>query len=212
MKKTTLKLSFLSLIVTGLFAFTLISCGGGDKKKDKKDTTKTDTTVKAPVAKGDLAGAKAIAAEFLKKGADCMALTKKLVPNLDDCKAYLAKEEDAQKVFDYLQEAVKKMEKDNKPIAPRAEQDDYLMYSATTDQLKEKEWKGDLGKFPTPYHELAPLLKPGITIYMFKFVKKGDDKGIRNDGLVFLNNHWVMFPKIFKAFKDMVPTAKHKKK
>jgi len=196
MKKTTLKLSFLSLIVTGLFAFAFISCGGGDKKKDKKDTTKIDTTAKKTTVKGDLASAKIIVTGFMKKDADCMALTKKLVPNLDDCKAYLAKEEDAQKVFTYMQDFVQKMEKEDKPIAPKAEQDDYLIYSATTDQMKEKEWKGDLEKFPGGYHDLAPMLKPGITIYMFRFVKKGEEKGIRYDGLIFVNDHWVIFPKI----------------
>jgi len=211
MKKTFLKTAILGLMIASLFSLSLISCSGGKDKKDAKDTTKTDTIAKTTELKGDLEGAKKIVEEFLKKGADCMALTMKLIPTLEDCKAYVAKEEDAQKVYDYMMEGKSKIQKDNKAIQPKDGQDSYLIYSATTDKMKEKEWSGDLDKFPGGYREASAKLKPGVTVYLFKLVKKGEEKGMRYDGLVFVNGHWVIFPKVYRAFKEELKSKPTKK-
>ena len=88
-------------------------------------------------------------------------------------------------------------------IKPKAEQNDFFVISATAKQLKEKEWKGEIyDYFPGGYHKVAPMLKDDANIYLFKFVKKGEKSGMRFDGLTFVNNHWVIFPKLWRAFES----------
>jgi hypothetical protein len=46
---------------------------------------------------------------------------------------------------------------------------------------------------------VAEHLKPGLTLYRFKFVKPGETVGMAYDGLVHVNGHWVMLPKPWAA-------------
>jgi len=195
------KLRTLITLVIAAFFMTAImtSCGGSGKTdKDTKDSTKTDNT--KVEAKGTMDEAKTLVAKFLVKGADYTALSKDLRPTKEDAKAIFIKEEDATKAFEYVDNMFGDMIQDKDGIKPEEGQTESIVKSATGKDFKEK--KGDAEEFPGGYKDLAPRLKDDVTFYLFKFVKKGETSGMRYEGLVFVNNHWVIFPKLYRAFKE----------
>jgi hypothetical protein len=48
---------------------------------------------------------------------------------------------------------------------------------------------------------IASRLADNTTFYVFKFVKKGAKEGLNHYSLTYVNNHWVIFLKVWKAFK-----------
>jgi len=65
--------------------------------------------------------------------------------------------------------------------------------SVTTDDLKNKTEKSR--EFPGGWQEMAPNLKAGLTIYMVRFTEPGKERGMRFDGLIYVNERWRIFPK-----------------
>jgi hypothetical protein len=200
--KLTLKIfaGIFLLSVTSL----LMSCGGGDKKDNaNSDSTKGITKDAKNEIPGTLDGAKQLVAQFLDKKANYETLTKNLTPTMEDAKAIFQKEADAKTAYDFMADFYKKILDKKQYIQPNPGQDDYFVVPATGKELKKKKWKGEIyDYFPGGYHKVGEMLKDDATIYLFKFVKKGEKDGMRFEGLTFVNNHWVMFPKVWRAFES----------
>ena len=192
-------ISFCAIVTT--MAILLFSCKGhGKKDTNATDSTKTttkDTTVKAAVP-GSIDDAKQLVAKFFVKGADFSALTESLKPTIDDAKALFKKDADAQKAFTYISKAYASIEKSKDFIRPTTIQTDYIVEAATTADLKgskvnTKDFSG--------LKLIASRLTDNVTFYIFKFVKKGAKEGLNHYSLTYVNHHWVIFLKVWKAFK-----------
>lgn len=75
-----------------------------------------------------------------------------------------------------------------------------FLRSATTDDLRNGKSEA-LFYFPGGYRKVAGSLRPGLTLYRWKYVRPGATKGTAYDGLVYVNRHWVWFPKPWRALE-----------
>lgn len=137
-------------------------------------------------------GAKQLLGEFLKPGADYAALSKQLRPTKDDYKAVYG--DAADKLAATYDPA---WDKGELVLKPNDGQTELKLWSATSDDLKNG--TGNANEFPGGYKKVADKLQAGITLYRFKFVKPGEDLGMAFDGLVYVNGHWVIIPKPWRA-------------
>lgn len=142
---------------------------------------------------GNEEGAKALLAQFVAPNADHAALTRSLKPTSADYKA-LFDESTAPKIESAQS---KDWESGKAVIKPGDGQTEVKIASATGADLAAG--KGGAKEFPGGYKKLAKHLVPTATFFRFKFVKPGEDTGTAYDGLAFVNNHWVIAPKPFRA-------------
>jgi hypothetical protein len=141
----------------------------------------------------DNAGAKEVLAAFTKSGADPAALTAALRPKPADYDAV------------FVTDAVPKVKAALEPIwdSPKAvikpadDQTQVELVSATPDQLA----KGNVAGCPEGYKDIADKLDPKVIVYCGSFVKKGEKLGLSVDALVYVNDHWALFPKAFRALR-----------
>lgn len=139
--------------------------------------------------------AKEMLGAFTKPGADDLALTLKLRPQPADYDAVFVG--DAAAKVKALLEPV--WDGTKAGLKPTAEQTQIEVYTATGDELKKGE--GEAARCPPAYKDIAENINPKMVMYCFRFVKPGEKAGLHGDGLFFVNDHWAMFPKAFKAFK-----------
>lgn len=151
-------------------------------------------TATAP-AQGSEEGAKTLLAQFVAPNADHAALTKSLKPTTADYKA-LFDEATATKVESAQ---AKDWESGKAAIKPGEGQTEVKIASATGADLAAG--KGAAKEFPGGYKKVGKHLAPTVTFFRFKFVKPGEDNGTAYDGLAFVNNHWVIAPKPFRALE-----------
>lgn len=205
MKKTILEGKFLAALALTL---ALVGCGGGGNNAAGVGTntssnttgstalpTSSNTSSSAKSHPGTEDGAKALLAEFVKPGADPATLSKALRPTKADYDAVfmpdLAAKADA--VYGPAWDGGQMV------LAPKAGQTQLLISSATSDELKS--WTGGAAEFPGGWKEVGAQLKPGVTIYRFKFVEPGQDLGMAFDGLAHVNGNWRIFPKPWRAMR-----------
>ncbi|MFW5738905.1 MAG: hypothetical protein ACOC1F_00920 [Myxococcota bacterium] len=138
-------------------------------------------------------GAMALVQAFLEPDADTAAMTRSLRPSTEDYGDIF--------VDDVLTEVRSKYEErwneGKYEIKAKEGQTKVLMWKATTEELREG--TGDSSDFPGGYKKVADKLEPGLTFYRFKFVKPDDKHGMTYDGLVFVNGHWVIVSKPYRA-------------
>ncbi|MEO3388660.1 hypothetical protein [Mesorhizobium sp. CAU 1741] len=60
----------------------------------------------------------------------------------------------------------------------------------------------DLRDLAGGYRKYIEHFRPGTTIYGFKYVKPGEDSGMRYDGIIRVNDAWIFIPKAWRAFRD----------
>jgi hypothetical protein len=135
--------------------------------------------------------AKKMLSKFLEKGADRAKLSLALKPQDGDYARVFkdkAMAEKAKTVYQGLWKMVKR-----RPIAPNEGQTELLLWSATTDELKDR--KGNASKFPGGYRMAAKHLESGLRVWRFKFVKPGKTLGMAFDGLYNIDGRWVLMPK-----------------
>jgi len=138
-------------------------------------------------------GAKQLLNNFINPNIDHLKLTKTLHPNKIDYKAFFIEKswEKAMKVYEetlWTKDLV---------IEAKEGQTEILLWAATPAELKAG--TGNTKAFPGGYREITDQIKGEPTIYRFKFVKPGETSGSTYDGLVYINGHWVIFPKPWKA-------------
>jgi hypothetical protein len=154
---------------------------------------KKGVTVTHPSFPGTADGAKAVLGEFVKPGADVAALTRSLRSDPGDYAAVYNPEAATklQKVMDTAWNGGKVLIKASRPT-----QTEVLLFSATTDELK-----AGSPNCPGGYKDVAAEMKPGVTVYCFKFVEPGSKTGSAHDGLMFINGHWTISPQPWLALK-----------
>lgn len=171
--------STISLIFTIAMSFVLLTgCGGG---------LGGSTTSKFPGTKD---GARALLSEFMKPGTDTKKLTAELRPSKEDYRAFYKEEataERAEKFFEPLWSGGSAV------VAPKEGQSELKLYSATPEEMNAD--VPDTTEMPASLLALADDLKPGVTVYTFKFVKPGETSGMAFEGLAHVNGNWRLFPK-----------------
>jgi hypothetical protein len=161
----------------------------------------TDNKVAGPPAKidrlnfpGTEEGARALLGSFLKSDADRPSMTRSLRPSTEDYQAIF----DGEAVTEARAKYEEQWSQDAYVIEIKEGQTELQFWKATTEELRD--WTGDAHQFPGGYRKVADKLKPGLTFYRFKFVKPGDKHGMTYDGLVFVNDHWVLVSKPYRIF------------
>ena len=154
---------------------------------------KKGVTVTHPAFPGTVDGAKALLAEYVKPGADVVALSKTLRSDPGDYAAVFNEgaATKIQKVMDTAWNSGGILVKTAKPT-----QTEVIVFSATTDELK-----AGSPNCPGGYKDVAGEMKSGLTVYCFKFVEPGSKTGSAYDGLMFVNGHWTIIPKPWFALK-----------
>jgi len=145
---------------------------------------------------GTEASAKAFLEQFLKPDAKHAELTKSMRPSTADYKA-MFDEATAPKI-----EAAQAKEWDSGKavIQPKAKQTEVKVFGATGADIAAG--KGNAGQFPGGYKKVGEHLLPTQMYFTFKFVQPGQDKGMEFDGLAFVNGHWVIAFKPWRALED----------
>ena len=145
---------------------------------------------------GTEAGARSLLSEFVKPGADTAGLSAQLRPTLADYKA----------IFDAPLAA--KLDKLYTPqwesgafvVAPKQGQTVVLIDSATVAELKSGAPAAK--EFPGGYKMVGAHLVGTSRLYRFRFVEPGKTLGMAFDGLAFVNGHWILAPKPWRALDD----------
>jgi hypothetical protein len=157
--------------------------------------TGSEETGAVNVSGGGMTEAKALLMKFLQPGADHDSMTKQLRPTQAEYKAYFV-EGSWQKAMEAYNQLW-----DQYPmtVKPNPGQTELLLWKASVEELKNS--TGDSQQFPGGYRDIIRHIKPGHTIYYFKFVEPGKTLGLAFDGLVFINGHWVLIPKPWRVLK-----------
>jgi hypothetical protein len=164
--------------------------GGASASADEDSTV----TTSGGADQGTEEGAQALLKQFVTPDADHAALTKQLRPTSGDYKAMF----DAATAPKVEAFETKDWDTNKAVIKPaKANQTEVKVWSATGADLASG--KGNAKEFPGGYKKVAKHLSPSVTFFRFKFVETGKDQGTAYDGLAFVNGHWVIAPKPWRA-------------
>ncbi|HEX2748514.1 MAG TPA: hypothetical protein VHM91_10980 [Verrucomicrobiales bacterium] len=175
-----------SLLLMATLTCTLTSCG------DKNGAATSGGS--GSKADGTEAGAKQLLAGFVKPGADVKSLSASLRPSKADYEAVFSSEfaAKAAALYDPAWDAGKLV------LAPKEGQTEVILHGVPTADIKA--WSQNASDdLPGGYKTIKDEFKGGNTVYAFKFVKPGETLGMAFDGLVFVNGHWIVVPKPFRA-------------
>ena len=166
-----------SMLVLAALTFTAVGCKKGG------------ATAKYP---GTEEGARQLLTD-IRVSSDARGMTLALKPSSDDYKAVFVGDAAAKAEAGY-----DKIWSDPKAVISAAPTNTELtLAKATTEELQS--WTGAAATdFPGGYKRVADKLKPGLTVYRWKYVKPGERLGMAYDGLVHVNGHWVWFPKSWR--------------
>jgi hypothetical protein len=169
----------LSTITAALAAVALmIGCGAPD----------TPTAVPALATyPGTPEGARMVATEFTKPGADPSAIVLSMRPTDDDCIAVFDDETLVAALIHY-----DGYWESPDVLGPAPGQTEIRVFAARSEELAAG--TGDAREFPSGYALIAPHLEPGLTIYLLVFSRPGESFGVRIDGLTHVNGKWRIFP------------------
>lgn len=153
------------------------------------------STCSTPIFQGNEEGARALL-EYLVEATDKerALVTQYLKPS----------SKEIQKVFDLaiqdkMQAYIDNQWQQNPVITPKVGQTQVLLWVATSEDLKNN--RGNANAFPGGYKKIAAYLKPELTFYRFKFAEPGESLGMAYDGLIYVNDKWVLFPKPWRCLK-----------
>lgn len=212
-----MRLRHFVLLVGIVTAVSLAACGGGKKAKipaaltpseedagDNFDTAFSDGGTEEGGATAEIPGggggteiaAKTFLEQFTKPDANHAELTKSLRPTPDDYKA-MFDEATAAKI-----EAAQAKDWDSGKaiIQPKPKQTEVKVWGATGADIAAG--KGNGAQFPGGYKKVGEHLQPAQMYFAFKFVQPGQEKGLEFDGLAFVNGHWVIAFKPWRALEE----------
>lgn len=137
---------------------------------------------------------RALLMKFFDKDADHAALTAALKPTAEDIRAVYAAP-----LADTLVAMYEELFAPGAAIEPSPEHSELLTVFTTTAKLK----AGDaaLDDFPGGYRKLLPHMVGDVPIGRFKFVEAGETLGLAFDGLIYVNDRWVLMPKPWRGLK-----------
>ena len=170
----------LSMLVFAVLAF--VAC--------KNPGAGSADTAKYP---GTEAGAKQLLSE-IRTSEDPGAMTRALKPTTADFKAVYTDD-----VAGQMERGFEKLWADPKAvIATKQDHTDVILSKISSDDLAK--WTPQaVMEFPGGYKRVGPKLKPGLTVYRWKYVKPGEQIGTSFDGLIYVNSHWAWFPKPWRV-------------
>ena len=149
----------------------------------------------AAILQGNEEGARALLTQFVGPNADHVALTRSLRPTTNDYKTLF----DAQTASKVEAGQAKEWNSNKAVIKPKAGQTEVKIWSATGADLAKG--AGSAKEFPGGYKKMGKHLAPSMLFFRFKFVEPGKDTGTAYDGLAFVNGHWVIAPKPWRALE-----------
>lgn len=144
---------------------------------------------------GSQAHAHEFLSQFMKPGANRAALTAAMKPTEDEIRAVYA-----EPLGGALVKMYNEMFKPGAQIGPKQGQTEILSWRGTTAHLRGG--APVLRDFPGGYSDVRPYLKGDYPIVRFKFVEPGKSMGLAFDGLIFINDHWVLMPKPWRALEN----------
>lgn len=145
---------------------------------------------------GTEAGARALLSQFLRPGADVSRLTARLRPTRADYMAVYTPEVAAK--LEAMYEPL--WQKGDLVLTPRAGQTELRLWAVTTEDIQA--WTGNAREhLAGGYRGFGGHIKPRRTFYSFKFLEPGKDVGMAGDGLTYVNGHWRIFPKAWRALR-----------
>lgn len=124
-----------------------------------------------------------------------VALTAALKPTEADIRAVYAAP-----MADRLMEMYANMFSTDAQIGPNEGQTEVRTWMATTAQLREG--GPALREFPGGYEDVREFLIGDHPIVRFVFVKPGETRGMAFDGLIYVNDRWVLMPKPWGALPE----------
>ena len=154
-----------------------------------------DAPSAAAVLQGNEEGARALLAQFVASNADHAALTRSLRPTSSDYKSLF----DAQAAAKIEAAQAKDWDSNKAVIKPKPGQTEVKVWGATGADLAKG--TGNAKEFPAGYKKVAKHLAPSVLFFRFKFVEAGKETGTAYDGLAFVNGHWVIAPKPWRAME-----------
>jgi len=223
--------SFARRVAGSLFLMALVACGGGagGKREPMVADSTASAEVEEPVAdvstsesKGDTErgergearvtdasdkpesvailqgnedGARALLQQFVAPNADHLALTRSLRPTSSDYKTLF----DAKTAAKVEAAQAKDWDSNKAVIKPKPGQTEIKVWAATGSDIAKG--TGNAREFPAGYKKVAKHLSPTVLFFRFKFVEPGKDVGTAYDGLAFINGHWVIAPKPWRALE-----------
>lgn len=147
----------------------------------------------AAILQGNEDGARALLAQFIVPNADHLALTRSLRPTARDYSTLF----DAKAAAKIEAAQANDWDSNKAVIQPKSGQTEIKVWGATGSDLAKG--TGNSKEFPGGYKKVARHLAPGVLFFRFKFVEPGKDVGTAYDGLAFVNGHWVIAPKPWRA-------------
>jgi hypothetical protein len=137
-----------------------------------------------------LADAKAVLSALSKAGADQVALSAALRPKPEDYDAVFIPDAAAK-----LKGAIEPIWDSGKLVLRPKPGAELTIAGATSDQLKTG--TGQAAECSRRFREIADMIKPGNRIYCFHYRKAGEKGGVNADGLVWVKDHWAIFPRSY---------------
>jgi hypothetical protein len=163
---------------------------------DLPASTPNDTpSGSAAILQGNEDGARALLTQFVSPSADHVALTRSLRPTSNDYKTLF----DAKTAAKIESAQAKDWNSNKAVIKPKPGQTEVKVWSATGSDLAKG--VGNAKEFPGGYKKVAKHLAPAVLFFRFKFVEPGKDVGTAYDGLAFVNGHWAIAPKPWRALE-----------
>ncbi|MEL7255936.1 MAG: HdeA/HdeB family chaperone [Pseudomonadota bacterium] len=152
------------------------------------------STRSSPDMPGTGAHARLFLNQFLSARADLAALTAAMRPTEAEIRAVYAPP-----LADRLIGLYAQMFQPGVAIGPNPGQTEVLLWGSTTADLRAG--APVLAEFPGGYKEVRGAMQGEFPIFRFKFVKPGERSGMAFDGLIYINDRYVLMPKPWRAME-----------
>jgi hypothetical protein len=171
-----------------------------EKEKEKKEHD-PNAPPRKPVKHADFPntpeGAKALVSQLVAPGVDQRAITQTLQPDLEDYDEL------------FIPDTARKLRHEYEELWEEGKGGVYIpdgrtevkLWKTNTEELLAG--KGQDQACVDSYKGMAKLMKPGVTVYCFKFQKPGEIMGSAYDGLIYVRGHWAIFAKAEKVLQHV---------
>ncbi len=129
------------------------------------------------------------------RGTDDAKVLKDLRPSKKDVAAIFNDGSCQETIMNYIDKMYGAMEGD--VINPRAKYTDLIYFSENTSTFI----NGESHNFPGGFNgELKSCFKENIDVHLIKYVEPGMTSGFSLNCFIFVNEHWILIPKPYRAF------------
>ena len=142
----------------------------------------------------DEAGARTIAMEFLKPGADHSKITAALRPQRAHFHEFFSARIAERMYWMYAVD----WRNGRILVKPRRGQTNLILKSATVEELRKQR---GLANFPNGYQRILADLRGGHRIFVLTYTKPDETEGRSFDGLVYVRDRWVIFPQPWSTLR-----------